>query len=165
MILCPETNPVIMGHEPIGSDALDDGCDSIHMKHADGVLILINQASNSSGTSLVITIHEGATDAICKAGTNPLSASSGQSFMIWSNLDTAASDTMVRRSDAVTYTIVSGSTTFDQTCIYVPSSILSDGMEYINVGSTGGNAANYVGVTYILDKPRYQQVTPPTNVA
>jgi hypothetical protein len=162
MILCPETNPVIMGHEPAASSAINDTCDSVHLKNADGVLIMVNQISNSSGTSLVLTVHEGATDAICKAGTNPLSASSSQSFMIWSNLDTATNDTMVRRSDAVTYTIVSGSGTLDQTCIYVPSGILTDGMEYINVGTTGGNGANLAGITYMLDKPRYKQVTPPT---
>ena len=165
MILCPETFPVIWGHEPIASSALDDGCDSVHMKNADGVLIIVNQHNSNASTALVLTVHEGATDAVCKAGTNPLSASSSQSFMIWSNLDCATNDTMVRRSDAVTYTMTASASTYNMVCIYVPAAILADGMEYINLGTTGGHASNLVSVQYVLDKSRYKQVTPPTNVA
>ena len=165
MILCPETFPVIWGHEPVASSALDDGCDSVHMKNADGVLIIVNQHGSVASTALVLTVHEGATDAVCKAGTNPLSASSSQSFMIWSNLDCATNDTMVRRSDAVTYTMTVSASTFNVVCLYVPASVLSDDMEYINLGTTGGHASNLASVTYVLDKSRYKQVTPPTNVA
>ena len=165
MILCPETFPVIWGHEPIASSALDDGCDSVHMKNADGVLIIVNQHNSNASTALVLTVHEGATDAVCKAGTNPLSASSSQSFMIWSNLDCATNDTMVRRSDAVTYTMTASASTYNMVCLYVPAAILTDDMEYINLGTTGGHASNTVSVQYVLDKSRYKQVTPPTAVA
>ena len=165
MIFCPETFPVVWGHEPCASSALDDGCDSVHMKNARGVFIMVNQHNSNASTAIVLTVHEGATDAACKAGTNELSASSSQSFMIWSNLDCATNDTMVRRSDAVTYTVTASAATMNMVCIYVPAAILTDGMEYINLGSATGHASNIVSVHYVLDKPRYQQVTPPTAVA
>ena len=165
MILCPETYPVILGHEPVASSALVDTCDSVHLKNADGVMILINQDGSNASSALVLTIHEGATDAICKAGTNPLSASSSQSFMIWSNMDAGTNDVMVRRSDAVTYTMTTTASDLNQVVFYVSSDLLTDDMEYINVGSTGGHASNLVSITYVLDKARYKQVTPPTAVA
>ena len=165
MILCPETYPVIWGHENVASSALDDGADSVHMKNCDGVLIIVNQWGSTASSALVLTVHEGATDAICKAGTNPLSASSSQSFMIWSNLDAGTNDTMVRRSDAATYTVATASSDHNVVCLYVSAKLLTDDMEYINLGTTGGHASNTVNVTYVLDKTRYKQVTPPTAVA
>jgi len=165
MILCPETFPVILGHEPISASSMAMTCDSVHLKNAAGVLILINQSGVSASTPLILTVNEGATDAVCKAATNPLAAASSQSFMIWSNMDAGTNDTMVRRSDAVTYTMTTSAGDLNQVCFYVPASVLSDGMEYINLGSSAGHTSNIVGVTYILDKPRYKQVTPPTAVA
>lgn len=165
MILCPETNPVILGHEPVASSALADGTDSIKLTNADGVMIIINQDASTGSSALVLTIHEGATDAICKAGTNALAAASSQSFMIWANMDAAVNDIMVRESDGITYTMTTSASDLNLVIFYVPASVLTDGMPYLNVGSTGGHASNLVSITYVLDKARYKQVTPPTAVA
>lgn len=165
MILCPETYPVILGLQPVDAATAADTCDSIHLENADGVMIIVAQDGSTSSTVTVLTIHEGATDAICKAGTNPLSASSSQSFMIWSNMDAGTNDTLVRQTDAVSYTMTTVASDLNLVVLYVPAAVLTDGMPYINVGTTGGDASNTISMTYVLDKARYKQVTPPTAVA
>lgn len=157
MKLCPETFPIIEGHEPAAANAIVDTSDWICLKNCAGVLITVNHYSAGGDTDLVLTVHEGATGA----GTSALA----NAFPIWVNTDTAASDAMVRQTDAVTYTIDTGAAKNQIVQFYISASNLTDTYDWIQLGTSGGHAANIASVIYQLDGERYQQTTPPTAIA
>ena len=159
MILCNETYPAVMAHEPVLSSALIDTCDWIKLTNANGCLITIAEIYAVAANALVLTVHEGATGA----GTTALAVA----WPIWSNLDCATNDTMVRRTDAITYTLTAsaGAGGFSLCQFYISASILSAGCDWIQLGASVGDVGNYVSVLYQLDGFRYQQETPPTAVA
>ena len=160
-MLCPETYPIIEGHEPVASNALADTSDAIKLTNAAGVLIIVHEDYAVDANSLVLTVHEGATAAEAAAGTYAISAT----FPIWVNLTAQTDDTMTRQTDAATYTIngVAGGNAI--VCFYISASILTSGREWIHLGSTDGDAGNIVSVLYMLDGARYQQTTTPTAIA
>jgi len=157
MKLCPETFPIIQGHEPAAADAIVDTSDWICLKNCAGVLITVHHYSGGGDTDMVLTVHEGATGT----GTSQLATA----FPIWVNTDTSASDAMVRQTDAVTYTIDTGAGKDQIVQFYISASILTATYDWIQLGTSGGNAANYASVIYQLDGARYQQTTPPTAIA
>ena len=161
MRLCPETFPIIEGHEPVASNALADTSDAIKLTNAAGVLIIVHEDFAVDANQLVLTVHEGATAAEAAAGTYPISAT----FPIWVNLTAQTSDTLTRQTDAATYTVngVAGGNAI--VCFYIDASILTSGREWIHLGAAAGDAGNLVSVLYQLDGARYQQVTPPTAIA
>ena len=162
MILCPETNPVIHAAEPQASNALTDTALAVSLEGADGVLMTVYQLNTNASSPLILTVNEGATKTVAEAGTYPLAVV----FPIWSNLDCATNDTMVRRSDAVTYTVTASAADVNVVHFYIPAAILTDGREWVQIDATAsGHASNLVSVTYQLDKTRYKSVTPPTAVA
>lgn len=163
MRFCPETFPIILGHEPVASNALADTSDAICLKNAKGVLILVSEDSAGGDTDLVLTVHEGATAAEAAAGTYPITT--GKEFPIWTNLDCAATDLWTRQTDAVTYTIDATPAKLNQVAFYVDASKLTNSRDWVHLGSSGGNASNKVSVTYILDGARFQQTSPPTAIA
>lgn len=156
-ILCNETYPIIMAAVPQLGNALVDTADWIKLTNANGCLITILNYDGGA-TSPVFTVHEGATGA----GTTALAVA----WPIWINLDVATSDTMVRQTDAITYTITCTASTLSMVVqFYIPAAILSAGCDWIQLGSTAGNVASYVCATYQLVGARYQQETPPTAIA
>jgi len=157
MNFTPETFPIVQGHEPVAADALVDTSDWIKLTNAAGVMIIVHHYSGGGDTDLVLTVHEGATGA----GTSALAAT----FPIWANTDTSLTDTMVRQTDAATYTIDTTAGKDQIVQMYIEGSALTDTYEWIQLGASGGNAANIVSVLYIVDGARYQQTTPPTAIA
>ncbi len=156
MYLCPENFPTYQGHEPETADAVDATSDWISLENATGCLITVMQWY-AADTDLVLTVHEGAT------GTG--AAAIATVFPIWANTDTASTDaavnTMVRQTDAVTYTMDTTAGK-DQICqMYIAADILTAGYSWIQLDSSGGNAGNYVSVLYQLDGFRFKQETPP----
>ena len=162
MRLCPETVPVIEGHEPVNSDALVDTSDAIKLTNATGCLITIHEDFAVDANHLVLTVHEGATAAIAAAGTNALAVA----WPIWFNVACQTNDIMVRQTDAITFTL-DGDTAGNNciVCFYISASILTAGRPWIALGSSAGDAGNEVSVLYQLDGFRYQQTTPTTAVA
>jgi len=157
MKISPETHPIIWGYGPGPSDTLADTADWIKLNGADGVMINVIEIGNNA-TDLVLTVHEGTTNS----GTTAITT--GAEFPIWINTDCSASDTAVRQTDGITYTIVH-SAVAKLIQFYIPASILSDGYDWIQLGSADGHATNIVCVFYQLDGVRYQQATPPTAIA
>ena len=150
----PECLPIIQGHEPVIETSLDDTSGWVKLTNAKGVYIIISTYGGAGVTDLVLTVHEGATGA----GTSELTTV----FPIWANTDCATSDTMVRQTDAYTYTIDNALQDNQLVVFYIDGSILTAGYDWIQLGSTGGFATNYVDVLYILEGARYKQVTPPS---
>jgi len=153
----PQCLPIIQGHEPVIETSLNDGSDWVKLTNAQGVYIIISNYGGAGVTDLVLTVHEGATGT----GTSELTTA----FQIWVNADCATSDTMVKQTDAYTYTIDNADGNNQLVVFYVDASILTAGYDWVQLGSTGGFATNYVDVLYILEGARYQQATPPTAVA
>ena len=161
MNICPETTPIILGHEPAASNALLDTSKPINLENCKGVLIIVTEYTAGGDTDLALTVHEGATAALATAGATPIA----KTFPIWVCTDGVTTDAMVRQTDAVGYTIDATPTTNHVVAMYISSSILTEGRPWICLGAAGGNAANIVSVLYILDGARYQQTTPPTAFA
>ena len=162
-MICPENYPIILGHEPVASNAIADTADAICLKGAKGVLILISEDSSGGDTDLVLTVHEGDTAAVAAAGTYPITT--GKEFPIWTNLDCAATDLWTRQADGLGYTIDATPAKLNQVAFYIPASKLTNDRDWIALGASGGNAGNKVAVTYILDGARYQQKAQVTAIA
>ena len=162
-MLCPETHPIILGHEPIAAASIADTSDAICLKNATGVLITILFAVNSD-SDLTLTVHEGATAAEAAAGTYPLTT--GSEFQIWANHDAVASDAMVRAADAVTLVEDTGVDAGKLViiCFYVSAGVLTNNRSWVALGASGGGTG-LASVLYQLDGERYQQTTPPTAIA
>lgn len=85
---------------------------------------------------------------------------------IWSNLDTAASDTLVARTDAVSYTTDAG--VKNKLVIFQidPATLdIANGFGWITIKAATSNAANIVGAIYLFDGLTYQNYSPPTQIA
>jgi hypothetical protein len=80
---------------------------------------------------------------------------------IWSNLDTAASDTLVRRTDAVNYTTDAG--VKNKIVVFeIDTSLLdiNNGFKYISMSTGASNAANITQAMFQLADMRFEQPTP-----
>lgn len=150
-MLCPETYPIILAHEPAVSSAIDDTSNAISLENCKGCLILITEYTAGGDTDIVLTVHEGATAAVAEAGTYPIATA----FPIWVNTN-AAAVTWTRQADAVTYSIDATLTTNQMVAFYIPAGILTNGRPYIQLGTAGANASNLASAIYILDGARYQ---------
>ena len=155
MLMCPENFPLILGHEPAASNAIVDTSDAVCLKNAAGCLIVVLEYTAGGDTDLVLTVHEGATAAVAAAGTNEISAT----FPIWTALTPATTDIMTRQTDAAGYTIDATPTLNVIVAMYISASILTATYDWIALGTSGGNGANYASVLYILDKSRFKPNT------
>jgi len=162
MRFTPENFQIVEGHEPAASNGLADTSDAICLRGANGVLILVHEDYAVDANSLVLTVHEGATAAEAAAGTYPLT--SGSEFQIWVNLTAESADTWTRQTDGLTYTINGAAGNNVMVAFYVSASCLTNGRDWVHLGSTDGDAGNIVSVIYVLDGLRYQQSAPPTAI-
>jgi len=147
----PETLPIVLAHEPAASNAIIDTSKSVNLEGASGCLILVTEYTAGGDTDIVLTVHEGATAAVAKAGTYAISAT----FPIWVNLD-ADTGTWTRQADAATYTIDAATAKNTMVAFYIPASILTNGRKYICLGTSGGHADNLATAHYLLDGARYK---------
>jgi hypothetical protein len=152
-----ETNPRIWGYGPGASASLGDTAAWVCLKNAKGVWIYVTEIGNNA-TDLVLTVHEGTT----AAGTTAITT--GAEFPIYHNLLTTTADTWTRETDAVTYTITHTAVA-KQINFYIDASKLTQGYDWIQLGTTGGHATNIVYVEYQLVGIRYAQAAPPTAIA
>lgn len=107
------------------------------------IAISVQQATDVAGTSAkVITI----------------------AVPIWANEDCAASDTLVRQTDAVNFT-TSAAVKHKQVILQVnPQELdIANGFDCIKVITGASNAGNIVSAQYYLDN-RYKQATPPAAI-
>lgn len=81
---------------------------------------------------------------------------------IWANLDCAATDTLVRATDAVSYTTDAGVKNKEVWIQVDPATLdIAGGFDCITVKMAASNAANLVYAEYILES-RYPGATPPS---
>ena len=145
MKLSPECVPIQMGHEPVLANALIDTSAWCDLKDCAGLLITVNHYRGGD-TNLVLDVHEGDT----AAGTTQVASN----FQVWVALNALVSSTMVRLADAKTYTIDTAANTGSQIVqFYLNAAVCK---RYVQLGSSGGNGASIVSVTYQKSQSRYK---------
>lgn len=151
MINLVEECLVQMGHEPVAADALADTSAWFDLSKSKGVYIVVSHYRGGD-TDLVLTVHEGT------AASGTTAITTGAEFPIWVATSALTDPTLVRQTDALTYTIDTGVYTGSQIVVfYIDSSILSAGYRYVQLGASGGNAASIASVTYIGVGARFAQ--------
>ncbi len=154
MINLPETLKVVRGIEP-KTDAAGTTGDYISCKNAHRVWIV---GHITQGNAATITI--GITEAATVAGGSAAAVTAV--VPIWANLDCAASDTIVRRTDAATYTTDAGIKHKIVIMEWDPAKHTS-GLDCITVTTGASNAANLVSFQYFIET-RYPQDNPPAAI-
>ena len=162
MKFCPETNPIIEGHEPVASNAVAATCDPVYLGNATGVWIICHEDYASDTTKATMTLREGATSAVALAGTYAVTETWGG----WKNITAQTSDAITALTAAATFEM--DGETGGNNCIwmfYFPASKLTDGRDWLHPTFAAGDSSNLMSVMYILDGFRYKQDAPPTAVA
>ena len=117
------------------------------------VIVNILQANAAQAT---ISIEKATDDAV---GNIPITTA----VPIWSNLDAAASDTLVRRTNAVNYQLDAGIKN-KLVIIQIDPAELGAGYDWLRVVVGASNVANIVSAEYHLVGTRYKQATPPSAI-
>ena len=78
---------------------------------------------------------------------------------IWANIDTSASDTLTRQTDAYTFTVDTGAGKDQIWVVEFDPAKFSAGFDCFALASSGGNASNLVSVMYFGDA-RYKSDSP-----
>jgi hypothetical protein len=153
-----ETRKPVMAFEPQTNGGALTG-DYVKCSECDKLeIMVVIQQANAATCALTIEQATTAAGGSTKAITNTVP--------IWSNLDTAASDTLVRRTDAVSYTTDAGVKNKIVIFQVDPSALdLANGFYWITVKCALSHADNIVGAVYFFDHMRYQADPPPTQIA
>lgn len=145
-----ESNPIVVGHEPVRSDQLLDTSAWYDMSKSDGVYVVVEHYRGGD-TAVVLTVHEGT------AASGTTAITTGAEFPIWVATSVLTDPTLVRLTDALTYTIDTATYTGSQLVVfYISGSILTKGYRYIQLGCTGGHSSSISSVLYIPKGLRFQ---------
>lgn len=138
------------------TDAAGRTGDYVSLKNASRVFVVVHLTQGNAAT-VALTLEK----ATAVAGTGSTAITSV--VPIWSNLDTATSDTLVRRTDAVSYTtdaaLKNKMVVFD-----VDAASLGGDYTCLVVKTGASNVANITQAMYYLVGERYPQVTPPAAI-
>ena len=129
--------------------------DYVSLKNVNMAWIVVNLQQANAAT-LALTVNEAT--LVDGTGTTAIL----KTFPIWSNLDTAASDSLVKRTAAASYTTDAGVKN-KIVVIQIDPAILSAGFDVICFMCGASNAANIVGALYVL-QTRYGQDGPPAAI-
>lgn len=140
------------------ADAAGRSSDIVSLKNAGKAFVLVALTQGNAATVALSLMQ--AQDV---AGTGGKAVANA--VPIWSNLDTAASDTLVRRSDAVSY-ITDAAVKNKQVVFEVDPALLDveNGFDCLYVTTGASNVANITQGTFILTDLRYAQGTPPSAI-
>lgn len=131
----------------------------VSCKNAHKVVVVVHLDQGNAAT-VALTIEQAS--AVAGTGAKVIT----NAVKIWSNLDTAASDTLVRRADAVNYTTDAGVKIKQVVFEIDPASLdVANGFDCIRVSTGASNAANITSAQYFLTPLRYPAATPPSAVA
>jgi hypothetical protein len=144
---------------PLATDAAGRAAAvAVSLKNAARCYILVSLTQGNAATVLLTPMQA---SAVAKTGgkvlTNPI--------RIWSNLNTAASDTLVRQTDAVNYTTDAG--VFNKQVLFEidPASLdLANGFDCVYISTGASNVANLTSAIAILTDLRFASATPPSAI-
>lgn len=129
----------------------------INTAYASKIHIRVHIAQGNAATILLSVLQ-----ASAAAGTG---SKAGPTCQVWRNLDTAANDTLVRDTDASTYTTDAG-VKLKIVCFEFDASALdvANGFSYVTVSTGASNVANVTAAIIEFIGTRYEQATPITVV-
>lgn len=154
-ITIPQEMKLVEG-APLATDAAGRSADIVSLKNAGKVTVIV---SLTQGNAAVVPLTLMQAQDVAGTGAKALA----NAVPIWSNLDTAASDTLVRRADGVAYTTDAG--VKNKIVVFeVDASQLdvNNGFDCLYVITGASNVANLTGVLYLLHGYRFQGSTPPS---
>lgn len=153
----PEKYKIVAALNP-ATDAAGRTGAYVSLKNVNVAFVVVHITQGNAAT-IALTIEQ----ATAVAGTSSKAITA--SVPIWSNLDVSASDTLVRRTDAVSYTTDAGVKNKIVVFQIDPATLdIANGFDCIVVKTGASNVANITQAVYLLDE-RYQQATPPTAIA
>lgn len=152
----PEAAKIVSALKPATDAAGRTGAYvSLKGAHKAYVIVHIEQANAA-------TVQVSVNQATAVAGT---SAKAITTARIWSNLDAATSDELVRRTDAANYTTDAALKTKVVVIEIDPASLdQANGFDCIAVVTGASNVANLTQAVYVLTPLRYPAATPPSAV-
>jgi hypothetical protein len=157
MNILPEVSKIVEAIPASTNDAALTG-DFVNVENA-GKLIIVVQSKGGHASASAITIEQ----ATVAAGTDDKVITNA--VQIWSNLDTAASDTLVRRTDAVNYTTDAANKNKMVVFVVDPAGLdIAGGFKFVTVKVGISNVGNIITAQYYLVDNRYQQATPPSAI-
>lgn len=155
-VTLPEKYKIVEAIAP-AADAAGRTGDYVSLKNVNLAYVVVHITQGNAAT-IALTIEQAT--AVAGTGSKAITVS----VPIWSNLDTATSDTLVRRTDAVSYT--TDAAVKNKIVIFQidPATLdVANGFDCIVVKTGASNAANITQAMYVLDE-RYQQATPPASI-
>ena len=155
-VTLPEKYKIVEAIAP-AADAAGRTGDYVSLKNVNLAYVVVHITQGNAAT-VALTIEQAT--AVAGTGSKAITVS----VPIWSNLDTATSDTLVRRTDAVSYT--TDAAVKNKIVIFQidPATLdVANGFDCIVVKTGASNAANITQAMYVLDE-RYQQATPPAAI-
>lgn len=143
---------------PPATDAAGRTGDYVSLKDAARVFVVFHVTQGAANT-IAITLHQATSVA---AGSEKAIANA---VPIWSNLDTAASDTLVARTAAVSYTTDAGIKNKHVVFQVDASSLdVSGGFDCLTLKTGASSASNITSANYYMVGHRYPQATPPAAI-
>jgi len=140
------------------ADAAGRSSDIVSLKNAGKATIILSITQGNAAT-IALTLMQ-AQDI---AGTGAKAIANA--VPIWSALDTSTSDTLVRRTDAVSYTtdaaVKNKIVVFDVDASQLD---VTNGFDCLYVTTGASNAANITQGIFLLSDLRFAQATPPTAI-
>lgn len=143
---------------PAAADAAGRSSDIISLKNATFATILV---SLTQGNAAPVTLTLMQAQDVSGTGAKPFD----KPIPIWANLDTAASDTLVRQPDAVSY--ASGAAVKNKQVVFHidPAQLdVNGGYKTVFVTTSASNAANLTSILGMLEGHRYQAATLPSAI-
>lgn len=151
----PQNYKIVVGAAPETTNG-GKTADYVSVRNANWVWVIIN-VTQAVGHATAFTLNR----ATAVAGTGATTLASN--VQAWLNEDVAASDTLVKQTDAKSVT-VTNDVKNKQIVFGIDPSTLGDTYDVITVLSADSSqATNFWSVTYLLDT-KYKQATPPAAI-
>jgi len=151
----PENYKIVEAITPQAGAAITGDYVSMKNAHRAFVLAHINQAA---ANTVAITIEQA--QAVANTGSKAITVA----VPIWADEDCAASDTLVRQTDAVAFT-TSAAQKHKLVIFQIDAATLNDanGFDCITVKTGASSASNITSAMYVLET-RYPGATPPSAI-
>jgi hypothetical protein len=152
----PENFKIVEALAP-ATDAAGRTGDYVSLKGVNRAWIVFHVTQGNAAT-IAITVEQ----ATAVAGTGHTAIT--KVVPIWANEDLAASDALVRQTDAISFT-TSAAVKHKMVIFEIDPALLdvANGFDCLTVITGASNAANITQAVYILDT-MYKQTTPPTAI-
>lgn len=149
----PQSYKIVVGASPETTNG-GKTADYISLKNAAWVWVIVN-LTQAVGHATAFTLNRAT--AVAPTGATTLAAD----VQVWANEDAAASDTLVRQTDAKSYT-VSNNIKNKQIVFGIDPATLGGSYDVLTVlAADSSQATNFWSVTYLVET-RYPSATPPT---